>query len=147
MSIVGALGTLLGLIVAREKAPLNLGLLYAFATFEGLALGLILKSYVASGWSGVVLNAAVTTAAVTLAAGAHGYTTKRDLSGIGGILTAGLIGVIVASIVGIFVQLPLLYVGLSVVAARGVHRLPGVRPEPGCTEPRRDRRRDHPADG
>ena len=54
---------------------------------------------------------------MTLAAGAYGYTTKRDLSGMGGILFVGLIGVIVASVVGIFVQLPLLYIGISAVAA------------------------------
>jgi modulator of FtsH protease len=102
---------------SRAKGRPNLALLYAFATFEGLALGLILESYVASGLSSVVLNAALTTAAVTLAAGAYGYTTKRDLSGLGGILLIGLIGVVVASIVGIFVQLPALQIGISAVAA------------------------------
>jgi FtsH-binding integral membrane protein len=54
---------------------------------------------------------------VTLAAGAYGYTTKRDLSGLGGILFIGLIGVIVASLVGIFIQLPLLYIVISAVSA------------------------------
>src|SRR4030081_2690707 len=117
LSIVGSLGTLIALQFLRERSPLNLGLLYAFATFEGMALGLILESYFARGLGGVVLNAAATTAAVTLAAGAYGYTTKRDLSGLGGILFVGLIGVIIASVVGIFVQLPLLYVGISAVAA------------------------------
>ena len=82
-----------------------------------MALGLILEAYVAQGLGGAVFNAAATTAAVTLAAGAYGYTTKRDLSGLGGILLVGLIGVVVASVVGIFVQLPLLYIGISAVAA------------------------------
>jgi modulator of FtsH protease len=117
LSIVGSIGTLIALQFLRERSPLNLALLYAFATFEGMALGLILESYVAQGLGGAVFNAAATTAAVTLAAGAYGYTTKRDLSGLGGILLVGLIGVIVASVVGIFVQLPLLYIGISAVAA------------------------------
>jgi len=117
LSIVGSFGTVIALQFLRDRSPLNLGLLYAFATFEGMALGLILESYVARGLGGVVLNAAATTAAVTLAAGAYGYTTKRDLSGLGGILFVGLIGVVVASLVGIFVQLPLLYIGISAVAA------------------------------
>lgn len=117
ISIIGGFGTLLGLFVARERSPLNLGLLYAFATFEGLALGLILESYVTSGLGAVVLDAALTTAAITLAAGAYGYTTKRDLSGLGGILSLGLIGLLVASVVGIFVQMPLLYIAISAVAA------------------------------
>jgi modulator of FtsH protease len=116
LSIVGGLGTLIALQFAREKSPWNLLLLYAFATFEGMALGLILESYVARGLGGVVLNAAAATAAVTLAAGAYGYTTKRDLTGLGGILFVGLIGVLVASLVGIFVHLPMLYIAISAVA-------------------------------
>jgi modulator of FtsH protease len=117
VSIIGSLATLIALNFARDRSPLNLGLLYAFATFEGLALGLILEAYVARGLGTVVLNAAGTTAAVTLAAGAYGYTTKRDLTGLGGILFVGLIGVVVASLVGIFVHLPLLYIVISAVSA------------------------------
>jgi FtsH-binding integral membrane protein len=116
LSIVGSLGTLIALFFLKEKSPVNLGLLYAFATFEGMALGLILESYLARGMGAVVLNA-VTTAAVTLAAGAYGTTTKRDLSGMGSILTIGLIAVIVASLVGIFVQMPLLHLGIAAVSA------------------------------
>jgi modulator of FtsH protease len=117
LAIIGSFGTLIALQFLRERSPLNLGLLYAFATFEGVLLGLILESYVARGLGGVVLDAAGTTAAVTLAAGAYGYTTKRDLSGMGGFLFVGLIGVVLASVVGIFIQLPLLYVAISAVAA------------------------------
>ena len=117
LSIVGSFGTLIALQFLRERSPLNLALLYGFATFEGMALGLILEAYIARGLGGAVFNAAATTAAVTLAAGAYGYTTKRDLSGLGGILLVGLIGVVVASVVGIFVQLPLLYIVISAVAA------------------------------
>src|SRR5438477_7424729 len=117
LSIIGGFGTLIALQFLRERSPLNLGLLYAFATFQGMALGVILEMYIASGLGAVVTNAAATTAAVTLAAGAYGYTTKRDLSGLRGILFVGLIGVVVASVVGIFVQLPLLYIGISAVAA------------------------------
>jgi modulator of FtsH protease len=117
LSIVGSFGTLIALQFLRERAPINLLLLYAFATFEGMLLGLILDAYIARGMGGVVMDAAVSTAAVALGAGAYGYTTKRDLSGMGGILFVGLLGVIIASVVGIFVQLPLLYVGISAVVA------------------------------
>ena len=117
LALIGTFATLIGLFLAREKSPLNLGLLYAFATFEGMTLGLILEAYVARGLGGVVLNAAAATAAITLGAGAYGYTTRRDLSGLGSILFIGLIGVVVASLVGIFVHLPLLYIGISAVAA------------------------------
>jgi modulator of FtsH protease len=117
LSIIGSFGTLIALNFVRERAPWNLALLYGFAKFEGMLLGLILEQYISSGAGAVVINAAATTAAVTLAAGAYGYTTHRDLSGMGGILFVGLIGVVVASVVGIFVHLPLLYIGISAVAA------------------------------
>lgn len=117
LSLVGSFGTLIALFFLKEKSPVNLGLLYAFATFEGMALGLILEMYLARGMGGVVLNAAATTAAVTIAAGAYGATTKRDLSGLGSILFIGLIAVLVASVVGIFVQMPLLYLGIAAVSA------------------------------
>jgi modulator of FtsH protease len=117
LSVIGSFGTLIALQFLRERAPLNLLLLYAFATFEGMLLGLILDAYMARGMGAVVLNAGMTTAAVALAAGTYGYTTKRDLSGMRGFLFIGLIGVIVASVVGIFIQLPLLYIGISAVAA------------------------------
>ncbi len=117
IALIGSFGTLIALQFLKERSPLNLALLYGFATFEGMILGLILDSYVARGLGGVVMNAAAATAAVTLGAGAYGYTTKRDLSGMAGYLFVGLLGVIVASVVGIFIQLPLLYVGISAVAA------------------------------
>jgi len=117
LSIVGSIGTLIALYFAREKSPANLWLLYTFATFEGMALGLILESYVARGLGGAVMNATITTGAVTLAAGTYATTTKRDLSGMGSILFIGLIAVIVASIVGIFIQLPLLHLGIAAVSA------------------------------
>src|SRR5438874_9246294 len=117
LAVIGSFGTLIALQFLRERSPLNLALMYAFATFEGMLLGLILEAYVAQGLGGVVMNAAGTTAAVTLAAGTYGYTTKRNLSGMAGFLFVGLLGVIVASVVGIFVQLPLLYIAISAVAS------------------------------
>jgi FtsH-binding integral membrane protein len=117
LGIFGSLGTLVALMFAREKSPINLWLMYAFATFEGIALGLILESYVARGLGAAVLNEGVTTGVVTLAAGWYGTTTKRDLSGMGGILMVGLIAVVVASLVGLFIHLPVLYLGIAVVSA------------------------------
>jgi modulator of FtsH protease len=117
LSIIGSFATLIALQFLRERSPLNLALLYGFATFEGMLLGLILDAYIARGLGGVVLNAAMTTAAVTLAAGTYGFTTKRNLSGMAGFLFVGLLAVIIASVVGIFVQSSLLYIGISAVAA------------------------------
>jgi len=104
ISIVGSLGMLIGLYFTKDRPGLNLGLFYAFSVFEGMALGLIVESYVARGLGSLVVNAAVTTAGLVLLLGVYAWTTKRDLSGLGGYLTAGLLVVVVASLVGIFVQ-------------------------------------------
>jgi FtsH-binding integral membrane protein len=117
LSIVGSLGTLIALYVTKNKPGLNLGLFYAFSVFEGMALGVIVESYVARGLGSLVVNAAVTTAGLVLLLGGYAWTTKRDLSGLGGYLTAGLLAVLVASLVGIFFQAPLFYLILSAATA------------------------------
>src|SRR5712691_7987997 len=66
LSIVGSIGCLIGLFFARTKPGLNLALFYAFSVFEGMALGLIVDSYVARGMGTVVTNAAVTTCGLVL---------------------------------------------------------------------------------
>ena len=117
LSIVGSIGCLIGLFFARSKPGLNLGLFYAFSVFEGMALGLIIESYVARGMGGVVRNAAFTTGGLVMVLGGYAWTTKRDLSGLGGYLMAGLIGVIVAGLVGIFLQAPAFHLLLSAATA------------------------------
>ena len=117
VSIVGSIACLIALWFLRTKPVVNLGLFYGFSVFEGMALGLIIDAYVARGMGSVVINAATTTAGLTLALGAYAWTTKRDLSGMAGYLTAGLIGVIVASLVGIFFQSPMFHLLLSAATA------------------------------
>jgi modulator of FtsH protease len=117
LSLVGSIGTLIALYIAREKSPANLWLMYTFATFEGMLLGLVLESYLTRGMGSVVMNAAATTAAITIAAGTYGANTKRDLSSMGSILTIGLFAVIIASLVGMFFDLGPLRIIISVVSA------------------------------
>jgi FtsH-binding integral membrane protein len=117
LSIVGSLGTLIALFFTKSKPGLNLGLFYAFSVFEGMALGLIIESYLARGLGTVVVNAAATTGGLVMLLGAYAWTTKRDLSGLSGYLMAGLLAVIVASVVGIFLQAPLFHLILSAATA------------------------------
>lgn len=117
LSIVGSIACLIALFFVKTKPGLNLGLFYGFSAFEGIALGLIVDAYVARGLGAVVVNAAATTAGLVLALGAYAWTTKRDLSGLGGFLFAGLLAVIVAGIVGFFVQSTIFHLILSIVTA------------------------------
>ena len=119
LSIVGSIGIILALSFARAKmsSGVALGLFYALSVLEGMALGLIIDSYLARGMGSVVINAATTTAGLTLALGAYAWTTKRDLSGMGSFLMAGLIAVLLAGIVGIFFQSSIFHFILAVVTA------------------------------
>ena len=113
IGLFGGLGSLLVLNFVKERAPLNLILLFAFATFEGLLLGGIIEVYVAQGLGLLVLNAASATGLVALVAGGVGYTTKRDLSGLGSFLFIGLLVLIGASIIGLFLHLALLQIAIA----------------------------------
>jgi modulator of FtsH protease len=101
----------------KDKSPLNLGLFYLFSVAEGMLLGLVVEIYLQAGMGSVVVNAAATTAAVVLALGAYAWTTKRDLTGMGGFLFIALLGVIVAGLVNMFLQAPLLSMIISAASA------------------------------
>ena len=114
LSLVGSFGSLIALWFLKDKSPINLGLFYLFSVAEGLLLGLVVDMYLARGMGGVVVNAAGITGALVLALGAYSWTTKRDLSGMGGFLFIALIGVILASVINIFLHQPMLYLIISV---------------------------------
>ena len=113
---VGAFGSFITLMIlqfAREKSPFNLILLYVFTTLEGILIGGILQSYVAAGLGGAVIDAAVTTALVSVAAGGYGATTQRNLLKFRTVLTMCLLGLIVAMIIGLFIHMT----GLQIIIA------------------------------
>jgi len=117
IALFGGLACVFILPFVKEKAPFNYALLYGFATLEGIVLGSIVELYVSAGMGLLVLNAAAATGIVTLVAGGVGYTTKRDLSGMGGFLFIGLIALLVTSVVGIFIHLAILQLVISAVGA------------------------------
>lgn len=117
VALIGGLIIIIALRAARDVAPLNLILLIVFATLEGIVLGQILELYISAGLSLIVFQAAAATAVAGLTAGIVGYTTKRDLSNLGGFLFGTLVIVIVASLVGLFIQAPVLWTVISAVSA------------------------------
>jgi modulator of FtsH protease len=113
IGLIGSFGCLIALNFVKYRTPVNLILLFAFATFEGVLLGGILEAYIAHGLGLLVLNAAAATGLVTLIAGGYGYTTKRDLTGLGSFLFIGLLVLIGASIIGLFLHLALLQIAIA----------------------------------
>ncbi len=101
IGMVGSIACVLALSFARAKMPsmVALGVFYLFSVFEGMTLGLIIDSYLARGMGMVVVNASATTAGLVLMLSAYAWTTKRDLSGMGTYLMAGLLAVVLAGLV------------------------------------------------
>jgi len=73
-------------------------LFWAFAGVMGLSLSSIFLVYTGASITKVFFISAATFGAMSL----YGYTTKRDLTGVGNFLIMGLIGLIIASVVNIF---------------------------------------------
>ena len=117
VGLIASLITLVALLLLKKRTPLNLVLLYAFTAAEGLLLGGILEEYIQAGLGGAIIDAAGTTAVVTLAASAYGVGTKRDLSNLRGILAIGLFALLGALIIGLFVHLAAFQIAVAVIGA------------------------------
>ena len=86
-------------------------LFWVFAAVMGLSLSTIFYQYTHGSIARVFFISAGMFAAMSL----YGYTTKRDLTGIGSFLIMGLIGIILASIVNIFLGSTALGWAISII--------------------------------
>ncbi|MCV2448078.1 Bax inhibitor-1 family protein [Paracoccus sp. DMF] len=84
---------------------------YVFAALMGLSISWIFMVYTSFSIIQTFLITAIAFAGLSL----YGYTTKRDLSGMGTFLMMGLIGLIVASIVNIFLKSSAMQFAISAI--------------------------------
>ncbi|MES2198244.1 MAG: Bax inhibitor-1/YccA family protein [Pseudomonadota bacterium] len=84
---------------------------WAFAALMGISLSSIFLVYTHTSIVRVFFITAATFGALSL----YGYTTKRDMSGMGSFLIMGLFGIIIASVVNIFLGSSMLQFVVSVV--------------------------------
>jgi FtsH-binding integral membrane protein len=84
---------------------------WVFASLMGASLSYILLAYTGESIVRVFLITAISFGGLSLV----GYTTKKNLSGMGSFLMMGLIGIIVASIVNIFLGSSMMQFIISVV--------------------------------
>jgi uncharacterized protein len=75
-------------------------LFFIYAALVGVSLSILLHIYTSASITRVFFIAAAMFGALSV----FGYTTRRDLSGLGTFLFMGLIGVIIASLVNLFLQ-------------------------------------------
>ncbi|MEK9724711.1 MAG: Bax inhibitor-1/YccA family protein [Rhodospirillaceae bacterium] len=86
-------------------------LFWVYAGAMGLSLAYIFAVYTGESVARVFFITAGAFAGLSL----YGYTTKRDLSGMGSFLIMGLIGIIIAGLVNIFLESSALQFAISVI--------------------------------
>ena len=84
---------------------------WVYAAVNGIAFATIFLAFTGTSIARVFFITAATFAAMSL----YGYTTKKDLSGWGTFLFAGLIGILIAMVVNIFLASSALQFAISVI--------------------------------
>ncbi|WP_116132196.1 Bax inhibitor-1/YccA family protein [Tropicimonas sp. IMCC34043] len=97
--------------INRMSAATAQVVFYAFAAVMGLSLSSIFLVFTATSIAQVFLITSISFAGLSL----YGYTTKKDLSGMGTFLMMGLIGLIVASLINLFMQSSAMAFAISVI--------------------------------
>jgi FtsH-binding integral membrane protein len=94
----------IGLVIAiswgirRIGAVAALGLFFVYAASLGVTIGLIVSAYTTAS----VVTAFLSAGAMFGGAALYGYTTKRNLTSIGGFMSMAVLGLIVAMVVNLF---------------------------------------------
>jgi uncharacterized protein len=86
--------------INRLQPGTALMLFFIYAGLLGLSLASIFLVYTGASVTRVFFISAATFGALSL----YGYTTQRDLTGVGSFMFMGLIGIIIASLVNIFLK-------------------------------------------
>ena len=97
--------------VHKMKASTATGLFVLYAALNGATLAIIFLAYTKSSIASTFFICAATFVACSI----FGWTTKRDLTSLGGFLFMGLIGIIIASVVNIFIKSSAMYMIISYI--------------------------------
>lgn len=95
----------------RLSAAATQALFWAFAAVMGASLSYIFLAYTGTSIVRVFFITTATFAAMSL----YGYTTKRDLTGMGNFMLMGLWGIIIAGVVNFFLASSALHFAISVI--------------------------------
>lgn len=120
MGMILFLAIAFGFFYAIEKnknSSLGVVLLLGFTFFMGLMLSRLIGQILGfSNGASLIMTAFGGTAAIFATMASIATTTKRDFSGMGKWLTVGVVVLLVALVANIFLQLPALYLTISVLA-------------------------------
>ena len=96
---------------ARLSAPVITALFLLYAAVNGISFSFILLIYTANSIIGCFLSAAAMFGVMAV----MGYTTDKDLTGFGRILTMGLIGVVIAMLINVFMKSDMMGYIISII--------------------------------
>jgi FtsH-binding integral membrane protein len=113
VAIIAPLAFVLVLSFGIQKMSLGAAqaTFWGYAAVMGISMSTIFLVYTGSSIAEVFFITAATFLAMSL----WGYTTKRDLAGMGHFLMMGLIGLIIAMVVNIFMQSPAISFAISII--------------------------------
>ena len=106
-----ALVFILSARIQRMQASTASGLFILYSVLNGATLAFIFLIYTRSS----IASTFFVCAATFIACSIYGWTTKRDLTSMGGFLMMGLIGIIIASLVNIFIRSSAMHMIISYI--------------------------------
>lgn len=111
--MLAPLGLLLAMNFAFNKisTPVLQGMYWAFVALFGLSLSTIFLVYTSAD----IVRVFFITAAAFGGLSLYGYTTKKNLSGMGSFLIMGLIGIVIAMVVNMFLESTMMSFVISVL--------------------------------
>jgi len=100
--IIAQLGMVFSLsgMISRMSAGTATGLFVIYSALNGVTLSFIFLVYTQTS----IVSTFFVCAGTFLGCSIYGWTTKRDLTSLGGFFMMGLIGIIIASLVNLFIQ-------------------------------------------
>ena len=111
--IIGQLGLVffISARIQRLQASTATALFVLYSVLMGVTLSFIFLVYTASSITSTFFICAATFVACSV----YGWTTKRDLTSLGGFLFMGLIGIIIASVVNMFIRSSAMHMIISYI--------------------------------
>jgi FtsH-binding integral membrane protein len=97
--------------IQRMQASTATALFVLYSVLNGLTLSCIFILYTRASIASTFFVCAATFVACSI----YGWTTKRDLTSLGGFLMMGLIGIIIASLVNIFIRSSAMHMIISYI--------------------------------
>ena len=100
--IIAELGLVFSIsgMINKMSSGTATSLFVLYSALNGVTLSFIFLVYTSAS----IVSTFFICAATFLACSIYGWTTKRDLTSLGGFLTMGLIGIIIASLVNLFIR-------------------------------------------